>query len=215
MKHLLKKEFKMAMHPTAPMFLMLSTMLLIPNYPYYVVFFYTSLAIFFICLSGRENHDIFYTMLLPVRKSHVVKARFLMVILLELAQVAIAVPFALLRQRMPVGPNVVGMDANGALFGVAFIMLGIFNIIFFGIYYKNTQKVGKAFAIASIVVFLYICIAEALAHVVPFIKNYLDTTDAKYQPYRFGMLLVGFVVYALLTNLAYKRAQIHFEQQDL
>ena len=76
MGKLMKKELKLAMHPTAPMFLALSAMLLIPNYPYYVIFFYTSLAVFFICLTGRENHDIFFTMLLPVSKKDVVKADF-------------------------------------------------------------------------------------------------------------------------------------------
>ena len=44
MKHLLYKEWRLAMHPTALLFLPLSAMLLIPNYPYYVIFFYTSLG---------------------------------------------------------------------------------------------------------------------------------------------------------------------------
>lgn len=68
MKNMLYKEFKLAMHPTSVIFLSLSAMMLIPNYPYYMTFFYTTLAIFFIYLSGRENHDIFYTMTLPYEK---------------------------------------------------------------------------------------------------------------------------------------------------
>ena len=99
MKELLKKEFVLAMHPTAPIFLVLSAMLLIPNYPYYVVFFYTGLAIFFTCLNGRENHDIAYTVQLPVKKSDVVKSRFLFVLVLEGLQMLIAIPFAILPQR--------------------------------------------------------------------------------------------------------------------
>lgn len=54
MKTLLQKELRLALHPTAPLFLCLSAMLLIPNYPYCVVFFYTSLAVFFICLTGGK-----------------------------------------------------------------------------------------------------------------------------------------------------------------
>ena len=60
MKQLLYKEWRLAMHPTALLFLGLSLMLLIPNYPYYVTFFYTTLGIFFICVNGRENRDITY-----------------------------------------------------------------------------------------------------------------------------------------------------------
>ena len=72
MNKLLKKELALAMHPTAPIFLALSVLLIIPNYPYYVTFFYTSLAIFFTCLNGRENNDVYYTLLLPVPKRSVV-----------------------------------------------------------------------------------------------------------------------------------------------
>lgn len=48
MKKLLRKEVLLSMHPTAIIFLALSMMLIIPNYPYYVIFFYTGLAIFFL-----------------------------------------------------------------------------------------------------------------------------------------------------------------------
>lgn len=162
MKALLQKEFKLAMHPTAPMFLCLSAMALIPNYPYYVSFFYLTLAVFFICLSGRENQDVFYTLLLPIRKRDVVKARMIFVICLELVQVLVTVPFAVLRQHLSLSQNVVGIEANIAFFGFAFLLLGIYNLVFFSMYYKDVKKVGKAFAVASIVVFIYIMVAESL-----------------------------------------------------
>ena len=59
MKNLLYKELRLALHPTAILFLFLSAMLLIPGYPYYVVFFYTCLGIFCICRNGRESRDIY------------------------------------------------------------------------------------------------------------------------------------------------------------
>ena len=59
MKNLLLKEWRLALHPAALLFLCLSSMLLIPSYPYFVIFFYTCLGLFFICLSGRENKDIY------------------------------------------------------------------------------------------------------------------------------------------------------------
>ena len=142
---LLSKELRLAMHPTSLIFLGLSAMILIPNYPYLVTFFYTGLGVFFTCLSGRENHDIAYSVALPVRKSDVVKARFLFVVAVELVQAAFVVPFALLRASMPLPGNLVGMDANVAFFGFAFMLLGIFNAVFFGIYYRDVRKVGKAF----------------------------------------------------------------------
>ena len=87
---LLYKEFKLALHPAAVLFLLLSSMMLIPNYPMYVLFFYNTLGIFFICLSGRENHDLAYSLSLPIRKRDAVRARIVFAVILQLAQCVLA-----------------------------------------------------------------------------------------------------------------------------
>ncbi len=58
MKNLLYKEFRLASHPAAFLFLGLAAMMMIPNYPLTVTFFYPCLGAFFICLNGRENRDV-------------------------------------------------------------------------------------------------------------------------------------------------------------
>lgn len=215
MKALLQKEFKLAMHPTAPMFLCLSAMALIPNYPYYVSFFYLTLAVFFICLSGRENQDVFYTLLLPIRKRDVVKARMIFVICLEIVQVLVTVPFAILRQHLPLAQNVVGIEANIAFFGFAFLLLGIYNLVFFSMYYKDVKKVGKAFAVTSIVAFIYIMVAESLVHIIPFFRDCIDTYDTQYVPAKVIVLICGIIGYLVLTGVAYVISAKNFEKQDL
>lgn len=215
MAKLLKKEIRLAMHPTAPMFLALSAMLLIPNYPYYVVFFYTGLAVFFTCVTGRENNDVFYTALLPVAKKDVVKGRFTLVVLLQLAQVVVAIPFAALRQSLPLPGNQVGMDANLALFGLSLAMLGLFNLVFLGGYYKNVKQVGKPFVWACVAVFVYIALAEACAHALPFFRDKLDTPDPQYLLEKGMVLLAGAIVYAVLTLWVYHKSVRRFEAQDL
>ena len=161
MKELLYKEWKLAIHPTNLLFLGLSVMLLIPNYPYYVTFFYTMLGVFFLCLSGRENNDIPFTLSLPVRKRDIVRARIAIVTALQLLQVLLAVPFAVLRQNTGLPGNQAGMDANIAFFGLAFLLLGIANFLFFTRYYKDPNQVGKAFVLTSVVVMAYILAAES------------------------------------------------------
>lgn len=215
MKNLLLKEFKLSMHPTALIFLSLSAMLIIPNYPYYVTFFYTGLAVFFTCLSGRENKDILYTILLPVSKKDIVKSRFLFVIIIQLAQLLLAVPFALLRQSFDIPGNLVGMDANIAFFGLSFIMLGIFNLVYFHVYYNDVNKVGKAFAISSIVITLYIIVIEACTHAVPFMRNYLDTKDPEYLACKLIVLAAGILVYIFMTAVSCKKSIKSFESIDL
>ena len=65
---LLKKEFRLCLHPAALVMLATSALLLVPNYPFGVSFFYMALGIFFICLDGRENHDAAFTLALPVSR---------------------------------------------------------------------------------------------------------------------------------------------------
>lgn len=215
MGKLLNKELRLALHPTAPIFLLLSAMLLIPNYPYLVVFFYTGLAVFFTCLTGRENHDIDYTMLLPVAKADVVRARILVVALLELAQLLVAVPFALLRQRLIPSPNAAGMDANVALFGFALIEMGIFNLVFFRAYYRDVRKVGTAFLKSSAAIFLYIVVVEAMTYVVPLVRDVLDTPDPEHLMAKLLTLLAGALIYALITWRVCRLSERAFERQDL
>ena len=215
MKNLIKKEFALAMHPTAPMFLALSAMLIIPNYPYYVVFFYTGLSIFFTCLSGRENNDIFYSMLLPASKRKIVAARFLYAVILEIMQIVVAVPFALLRQSMDIGGNAVGMDAGISLFALALLMLALFNVVFFGSYYKDVKKVGTSFAKASTAVFLFILIAETLTHIAPFFRDVLDTPDTEHVSEKLIVFASCALIYAAATFLSYKKAASDFEKQDI
>lgn len=215
MKSMLKKELRLCMHPTVPLFLLLSSMLLIPNYPYYVVFFYTGLAVFFTCLGGRENSDIFYTMMLPVAKRDIVRARFLFVVLFEAAQVAASVPFAVIRQNMPIPGNAVGMDANVALFGLSLGMLGIFNLVFFCNYYRNVVKVGKAFGLACFGISIYMIAAETCDHAVPFFRDRLDTRDPLFLKEKLIVLAIGFAVFAILTWAAYRKSVHSFEALDL
>lgn len=215
MNNLLYKEFRLALHPTAYIFMALSAMLLIPDYPYYVTFFYSGLAIFFICLNGRENHDISYTMNLPVRKKDIVAARFLLVVLLQFFQVILAIPCAIIRQHFPLPGNQVGMDANIAFFGLAYIMMGLFNLVFFGLYYKNVEKVGKAFAFASVAIGLYMAVMETLTHVLPFFRDRLDTPEPEYLPEKLIVLAIGILLYGMMTWLVYRRSVKSFENLDL
>ena len=215
MKDLLIKDWKLALHPTVPLFWLLSAMLLIPNYPYYVVLFYNLLGIFFICLTGRENSDLYYTLTLPIRKRDLVRSRVLFSVLLQLVQLAVCVPFAVLRQSFPMPGNSVGMDAGLGFFAFAFLLLGVYNFTFFPAYYRAPDKVGKVFAFASVGFFALILLAEAAAHAVPFVRDVLDTADSLYINEKLCALAVGVAAYAGMSLAACRRAERVFDKIDL
>ena len=61
MCNLLRKELRLAAHPSLYMFMAMGALVLIPAYPYGVVFFFGGLGVFQTVMFGRETRDVFYT----------------------------------------------------------------------------------------------------------------------------------------------------------
>lgn len=215
MRNLLFKEFKLSVHPTCYLFLPLAAMLLIPNYPYYVAFFYQTLGIFFIFMTGNTTNDIFFTTLLPIRKRDAVKARIETVLILELLQIVVSIPFALLRSSLIPAANLAGMEANPALFGLAFGMFGIFNVVFLPLFYQTAYKTGTPFLVACTAMTLFVIAAEVAVNLIPGWKTTLDTTAAVYLPQQAAVLAGGILLFALLNAIAYRKSVKEFEELDL
>lgn len=217
MKNLLYKEFRLAIHPSVYLFFLLSALLLVPSYPYYVSFFYLMLGVFLTFKTNRAENDIFYSALLPVRKGDAVRARVLAVAILELVNLLIAVPFAILSVKInPAGGNNAGIEPNVAFFGLSFLMYGGFNFIFFPIFYKTGRSEGKAFLWSGVFTLLYIAVAESLAQYIPSpVSAYLDTAEKAAQLRQLPVLLGGIVLWAALTLLSAKRSAERFEKVDL
>ena len=213
--NLLKKEFRLCMHPTAPMMLALCAMILIPNYPYAVSCFYMTLAIFFTCLSGRENHDAAYTACLPVSRRDMVRGRMGLACILEGVQLLVCLGFICLRPLIAPTDNAAGMDANIALIGEGLIVFGLFNVLFFPRWYRDINKVGAPFLIASAAVFLYIVCAIVSTYAVPFVRDVLDTPDPLHPGEKLAFAACAFLAFALLTFLGFRLSVRRFEQVDL
>lgn len=215
MKNLLYKELKLALHPTNILFIPLALMLFIPNYPYLVVMFYTCLGVFFMCQFGRENNDVFFTLTLPIEKRQAVLARILTACMLEVIEILVCIPIAFIKVKLTSAENLADMDVNIALFALAFMMFGLFNVVFFPSYYKDVKKVGKPFVFGSIAVFVFIGAEIVLCHVAPLFKMKLDTPDQQFATEKLALFAVGIAAFALLTLAAYKYSAKRFENQDV
>ncbi len=216
MKHLLYKELRLAKHPTMFLFLLFSAMLLIPSYPYYVAFIYTCLSVFFVFLQGRENNDLSFTALLPVRKRDIVRARCLLVVLMQLAQVLVSLPCAIVGARInPLGGNAAGIEANAAFFGLVLVMYALFNLLFLPAFYRTGYRVGRAFLFAGAAVLVYIVASELLVQCVPALKASLDTFDPATRGTRLFVLLLGAGLYAAGSLLACLLSERRFARVDL
>ena len=215
MKNLLYKEFKLSVQPLNYLFLATAAMLLIPSYPYEVAFFYQTMGIFFIFMLGNTNNDLFFTALLPVRKRDTVRARFVTVIILELLQMVASIPFALLKSRLNIALNMAGVEANLALFGVVFVMYGVFNLIFLPMFYKTGYKAGMPFLVSGLVMGFVVVVTEVAINLVPGWKIALDSIEPAYLPQRLLAMAGGLMIFVVLTLLAYKLSVRRFERLDL
>ena len=212
---LLMKEWKLCIHPTAYIMLLCAALILVPGYPYGVSCFYMGLAIFFICLTARENHDATYTLMLPVSRGDAVKGRILFCTLLEVIDLMVMGVFILIKYAIGTQPNPAGLDAGLALISEGFIVFAIFNMIFFPVYYKDINKPGKAFAFAAAAVFAWIILAVVSTYAVPFFRDVLDRPDPQYMREKALFTLGGLALFLGGTARAAVSSVKNFEALDM
>ena len=192
MRTLLYKQLRLVCHPMTPVFCLFGVMLMIPNYPLTVVWFYVMLGLFFTFLNMREQKDIYYSAILPIRKRDTVKAA------------------CLWRAHTSIGGNLVGVDANVTLFGFALMLYALFNAILLCSFYKTAYQVGTAFLKAIIPTSLLMLAMEISVHI-PALA-WLDGYDTARQ---LPVLAVGAVIYAASWPLTFRRAAALYEKVDL
>lgn len=214
MKALLYKEFRLVCHPMTPIFCLFGIMVLIPNYPYTVIFFYVMLGLFFTFLNIREQKDIYYSALLPVPKRDTVKAGCVFVAIIEVLSLAVLIPCSLLAAHLQPGKdNLVGLDPNLALLAAGFLLYAVFNAVFLPSFYANGYKVGIAFLKAVIPTTLVMMVLEALPHFPGL--TWLDDMDAATQVRLLPYFVAAVLLYGIGTVLTFRRAAAQYEKVDL
>nr|AHF25609.1 hypothetical protein [uncultured bacterium Contigcl_23] len=211
---LLMKEWKLCMHPTGYIMLLCSALILVPGYPYGVCCFYMALAIYFICLTARENHDASYTLMLPVSRGDAVKARILLSAALEAVDLLLMGMFILLKYAIGNIPNPAGLDAGLALLGEGMILFAIFNMIYFPLYYRDINKPGKAFLAGSAAVFAWSVFEVIATYTVPFYRT-LDTPDPQNMGDKALYTLAGLALFLAGTGKSIRLSTKRFEEKDL
>jgi len=213
MFNLLYKELRLAAHPNLYIFTLLGVLVIVPAYPYGMVFLFGCLGPYISFMYGRETNDIYYTSLLPVKKRDTVKAKCLLMVLAQMTQLSISLPFAVLRLRTLPSSNPAGIEANIAYYGFGFIVYAIFNLIFLTQFFKTAHKVGKAFVLAIIPASIGVIIMEVLVHIPKF--QWLDSVEPAIMLKQLPILIVGIIVYILSMLVAYRVSANRFQQVDL
>lgn len=210
---LLYKEFMLAAHPSLIIFTLLGCLVIVPAYPYSVIFMFGCLAPFITFMFARENNDAWFTAVLPVKKQETVKAKCLLIISVQLGQLVISIPFAVLKIAFNIPNNPVGMDATVGWYGFGLVIFAVFDFVFFPAYYKSGYKAGKAFLAAMIPVVLLMTVVEGIIYVPQL--AWLDSTAPENLIRQLPILAFGILFYACGVFLAYHIAAKRFEKVDL
>lgn len=217
MKNLLYKEFRLATPLLTFLFLGFSLMTFLPGYPILCSSFFVCMGMFQSYQFGREDQDILYTMLLPVKKTDVVKAKYWAAVILQMAAFFICVICTGIRMvflsQAPVYTTNVLMGANPVFLAFVLLIFASFNVVFIGGFFQTAYGFGKPFIRFAVVNFVIIGIGETLHHL-PGLA-WLNALDFRYIGPQLAILLVSAVIYLAATIAACRTAQKRFEALDI
>lgn len=217
MKNLIGKEFKLATPLLTVLFLAFSLMTFIPGYPILCGAFFVCLGIFQSYQLGREDHDILYSVLLPVKKSDVVKGKYAAAVILQMAAFVLCVLCTGIRMTFLSDAGVYTanalMGANPVFLSFVLLIFAAFNVIFIGGFFRTAYKIGKPFIAFIVVNFVIIGMGETLHHL-PGLA-WLNILDFSCIGRQLWILLAAAVIYAGATAAACSAAQAKFEKLDL
>ena len=215
MKNLLYKEFKLSINIMVYFMPLLGALLLIPDWTYFIAFMYAFISIpvtFVIC---KDQRDHAFSVLLPVRKKDIVKARFISVTVIEMLQIAVAVVFALISNALYPQGNRWLMDLNLAFFGIVFVIYALFNYIFLTMFYKTAHKIALPVVVSLLVTVIFTAAAEYVIQAVPLIGRVFDGLGGGRLINQIPVLLAGILIFVGLMTLSYKKSYRSFEKIDI
>lgn len=214
MKKMLMKEISLTASPLSFIFIAFSLLTFIPQYPILVGAFFICFGIFQSFQKARESNDILYTAMLPIKKTDVVKTKYIFAIAIQTVAFVLIVLFSLLRLFVlnnypPYNSNKL-LNANMVYLGFVLIIFALFNLCFIGGFFKTAYKIGIPFVVFIVAAFLTIGVAEAL-HFFPS----LECLNSNYHYSHLILLAIGVVTYLALTWISYVKSKKNFEKIDL
>ena len=217
MKNLLIKEIKLSSSPLSFIFLAFGLMFFLPGYPILLGAFFVCLGLFQSFQNAREQNDILYTLMLPVRKRDAVAAKYLFVICLELTAFLIMalvtfVRMTFMAEAIAYTENAL-IAANPLALAFALLIFLSFNVIFVGGFYRTAYKFAWPFVGFTVMTFVLMGIAETLHHI-PGLKH-LDSVQGEGLLVPYIALIAAIILFTVGTYLSCRKSQERFEKIDL
>lgn len=217
MKNLLIKELRLSASPLSYIFLTAALMTMLPGYPILMSAFFICFGNFHTFQNAREANDTLYSVLLPVSKNDIVRARFVFIIVIQSAGFLLCAALTALRMTVlsdtkPYTGNSL-MNATPVYLAFVLLIYCAFNILFAAGFYKTAYKIGIPFIRFGSAVFILVAAAEILPHLPGL--TFLHSPKGERQGVQFAALAAAAVVYCVFTAAACRISQKRFEKIDL
>ena len=217
MINLLIKELKISTSILSYIFILFGLMFLIPGYPILCGTFFVTLGIFRSFEFLRENNDIIFSTLLPIRKIDFVNGKFIITSLIELCSFSLMFICSLLRMTVLKDLEIYEinalMNANFFALMMALVIFSTFNFFFVAMFFKTGYKVAWPFIIYIIISFLLIIFSEFI-HYIPGCEI-INSSGFNNIYFQSILLAIGVIIYLIVTILSYKLASKRFLKVDL
>ena len=217
MKNLLFKEFVLATPALSYAFFAFTLMTFLPGYPILCGAFFVCFGLFQAYQLSREDHDILYSVLLPVAKEDVVLAKYAAAVLLQLAAFVLCAVFTAVRMlwlcHAAAYQNNALLNANPVYLAFVLLIFALFNCVFLCCFFKTAHKIARPFFCFAAASFLLIIVAEVLPHLPAL--TWMGAGDGSFLPQQLTVLLCAAVVYTVATAAACKVSQRRFARLDL
>lgn len=217
MYNLLMKELKLGVSPIFYILPFLTgALMLIPGWLYFLVILYFC----FITIPNmfgvyKAQNDLMFTMMLPVTKNNIVKAKIGVVVILELLHIVIAVIFGMISTRLYPNLTYYFFEPTLGFWGLCFTMLAIFNIIFFSMYYKTAYKYGAATFTSVAAAIIFAGGAEWLGIQNSIVFDLFKGSGVENSLLQISILIAGIVLFATFNIIAYNISIKQFKKVEI
>ena len=188
---------------------------LIPQWVFYIALMYFCfISIPNIYSAYNAQNDLGFTIMMPVAKRDLVKAKIGSAVILEIIHIAVGAVFAGINIMLYHTSNFV-MDLNFAFFGIAFMMFGVFNLVFFPRYFRTAYYFGFPMLFGIIAAFVFTSVFEAAILISPAAKGLFEGGEPAQRIFQLAVFFCGILGFAGLNYASYRISAGRFEKTDL
>ncbi|MFD2114304.1 ABC-2 transporter permease [Paenibacillus yanchengensis] len=217
MYNLLIKELKLGVNPFFYIMPFLTgALMLIPGWIYFlVILYFCFLTVPNMSAGYKTQNDLIFSNILPVTKKDIVKARVYVIIILEVMHMVVAMIYGMITLRLYPNMKYLFFPPSFGFWGLCFVMLAIFNIIFISMYYKTAYKYGAATVVSITAAMLFAGGAEWLSIQNSYLYNLFKGTGVDNLVIQLSILITGIIIFAIFTIIAYHIAKKRFQKVEV